>query len=187
MTFQYGPNPILGLSTRIYEFTTVLNLQTPLPNLLIGHVYFGNLVDLQQHRLLARIDPICFLGRAVNPRHLRGIADVRIVSYLSFLPFCTTQATVFLSSMSNPICWSIMEPPEKGFCGVTHDHVYLGRYYYNDPVSNPGGSGFIVSPASLEAVDTTYFTTFLGREPYSLTGPEDRSLLATSASAEASG
>jgi hypothetical protein len=38
-----------------------------------------------------------------------------------------------------------MEPPIKGFCGVTHGHVYLGRYYYNDPVSNPGGSGFIVS------------------------------------------
>jgi len=42
------------------------------------------------------------------------------------------------------ISFSIMEPPEKGFCGVTRDHVYWERYY-NDPVSTPGGSGFIVS------------------------------------------
>ena len=45
--------------------------------------------------------------------------SVRIVSYLSFLPFCTTQATVFLSSMSNPIYFSMMEPPEiKGFVAL---------------------------------------------------------------------
>ena len=59
------------------------------------------------------------LGTGPKPLHLVGTdTSVRIMSYLSFLPFCTTQATVFLSSMSNPIYFSIMAPPEKGFVAL---------------------------------------------------------------------
>jgi hypothetical protein len=58
--------------------------------------------------------------------------------------------------MSNPIYFSMMEPPEIKGVVALRTTTYFGNYY-NDPVSTPGGSGFIVSPASVEAVDTAQF------------------------------